>query len=83
MNQTINVSIPKALTDLAKQQVKAGYYASVSEVVRTALRNLFTESPSIPTIKLSKRAEAKFKQAEKDYREGKTISFTSFEELLK
>ena len=56
MNQTINISLPKSLNTLARQQVQTGYYSSVSEVVRDALRKLFLTS-SIPTIKMSKKAE--------------------------
>lgn len=38
MNKTINVSLPQSLSDLAQEQVNQGYFASISEVVRTALR---------------------------------------------
>ena len=81
MNQTINISLPKGLSDLANQQVQAGYYSSVSEVIRDALRKLLLEPP-IPTFKMSKRAEKVAAQAEKEYRESKTIPFTSVSDLL-
>ena len=38
MNQTINVSLSKNLLDFARAQVKKGYFSSVSEVIRSALR---------------------------------------------
>ncbi len=50
MNKTINVSLPKKLADLAQQQVDDGYFASVSEVIRDALRKSLTTS-TIPTFR--------------------------------
>jgi putative addiction module CopG family antidote len=81
MNNTINISLPKALSDLANQQVKAGYYSSISEVIRDALRKMLME-PAVPTFKMSKKAEKVAAEAEKEYREGKTIPFTSVSDLL-
>ena len=81
MNQTINISLPKKLAQLAQDQVKAGYFTSVSEVIRDALRNSLT-TPSIPVYKISKRAEKVALQAEKDYENGNVIEFTDINELL-
>jgi len=47
MNQTINVSLPKNLTDLARAQVKAGMYSSLSEVIRDAMRRMLNPRPKI------------------------------------
>jgi putative addiction module CopG family antidote len=80
MNQTINISLPKSLNTLARQQVQTGYYSSVSEVVRDALRKLFLTS-SIPTIKMSKKAEKTFLQARKDHAEGKTTLLKNINDL--
>lgn len=81
MNQTINISLPKKLAQLAQEQVKAGYYTSVSEVIRDALRNSLT-IPSIPVYKMSPKAEKVALQAEKDYKNGNVVEFDSFEELI-
>jgi len=81
MNNTINISLPKALSDLANQQVQAGYYSSISEVIRDALRKMLME-PAVPTFKKSAKAEKVAAQAEKEYREGKTKIIKSFTELV-
>jgi putative addiction module CopG family antidote len=80
MNQTINVSLPKGLTDLARAQVKAGYYSSISEVIRDALRKYFME-PHIPTIQLSQKAEKQFEQALEAYQAGKTEPLKNIDDL--
>lgn len=80
MNQTINISLPKGLSDLASQQVKAGYYASVSEVIRDALRKMFME-PSIPTFKMSEKAEKVLEQAIKEHKAGKTRLLNSIDDI--
>jgi len=80
MNYTINVSLPKALADKAKEQVKTGNYSSVSEVVRDALRCLFIDE-KIPTFKMSAKAEKRALQAFEDYKNGKAIEISSFKEL--
>lgn len=41
MNRTINISIPDKLLEEARLQVKKGYFSSVSEIVRSALREFF------------------------------------------
>jgi putative addiction module CopG family antidote len=40
---TINVSLPSQLKLQADQAVQAGYFASFSDLVRTALRHTLTE----------------------------------------
>lgn len=79
MNYTLNVSIPKPLVDRAKEQVKKGYYASFSEVVRTALRELLV--PQVPEFKMSKRMEKIVELGLKEYREGKIKPISSLKEL--
>jgi len=82
MNQTINISLPSNLNALARKQVQTGYYSSVSEVVRDALRRLFLTS-SIPTIKMSKKAERNLEQAIKDHKDGKTTLLENIDDLDK
>jgi putative addiction module CopG family antidote len=81
MNQTINISLPKGLAELAEAQVKSGYFSSVSEVIRHAIRHTFME-PAIPTYKMSKQAEAISNQARQDHKAGKTIRFKTFKDLV-
>jgi len=79
MNYTINISIPKKLGDLAKAQVEAGYYSSVSEVVRTAMRTLLARE-SIPLSTKSSNRNAKMDQ---DFQTKKNIqSANSIQELV-
>jgi putative addiction module CopG family antidote len=80
MNQTINVSLPKSLRILAQEQVKAGYYSSVSEVIRSALRQLLLKPP-IPTYPLSERAEKLALDALHEHKEGRSIRVTSFKDF--
>ncbi len=81
MNYTVNVSIPKPLADMAHEQVKKGYYATFSEVVRAALRRLLVED-HVPTFQMSKKAQRRVARALKEYRQGKTIRVTSVKDLL-
>jgi hypothetical protein len=80
MNQTINISLPKGLNDLAQAQVKAGYFTSVSEVIRHALRTTFME-PSIPTYIMSPKAEEISIKARKEHNLGKTRQLRSLDDL--
>jgi putative addiction module CopG family antidote len=80
MNQAINVSLPKSLTELAREQVKAGYYSSVSEVIRSALRQLLLK-PQLPVYPLSERAEEIGLQALSEHKRGKTLQVSSFKDL--
>jgi len=79
MSYTVNISLPKQLAQLANQQVKKGYYGSLSEVIRDALRQLL--SPEIPTIPMNKRQIRKVDQAWKEYKAGKTIPLKSIHDL--
>lgn len=44
MINTINISLPSQLKNASEKLVKDGYYASFSDLVRTALRKLVTET---------------------------------------
>jgi putative addiction module CopG family antidote len=76
---TINISLPKQLADLAHEQVKKGYYGSVSEVIRDALRRLL--EPKIPTIQMNKKQIKLVEQAWKDYNSGKTVPIKNIKDL--
>lgn len=80
MSYTVNISLPKQLADLAKKQVAKGHYSSLSEVIRTALREFLTK-PDVPVYKMSKKAERIAKKALEDYRNGKAIPLDSVEDL--
>jgi len=43
---TLHISLPKELERLVHEKVKSGLYSSASEVVREALRNMFSPSQS-------------------------------------
>jgi putative addiction module CopG family antidote len=81
MNYTVNVSIPKPLADIAHEQVKKGYYSTLSEVVRAALRKLLVED-QVPTFKMSAKAEKRAEKAYQEYLEGKAIKINSVKDLL-
>ena len=80
MNTTINVSLPKGLADLAKQKVKQGYFSSVSEVIRDALRSSMLSS-DVPTFQMSQKAEKVTRQARKDHADGKTTLLKDIDDL--
>ncbi len=44
MISTINISLPKQLKALAEKEIKKGYYASFSDLVRSSLRKTLMES---------------------------------------
>ena len=71
MNSTINLSLPKAMVELTKTRVKTGYFSSVSEVVRAALRQ-YLLTPELPTYPMSPTTETTAIQALADYHQGKT-----------
>jgi putative addiction module CopG family antidote len=83
MNYTINVTLPKALAEKTKKQVKSGYYSSTSEVIREALRCLFNRDAAIPTFKMSPKAEKLALQVLKDHKAGKTIRLKNIDDLDK
>ncbi|MCX6794338.1 MAG: ribbon-helix-helix domain-containing protein [Candidatus Gottesmanbacteria bacterium] len=76
---TVNISLTKKLADLAHDQVKKGYYGSLSEVIRDALRNLF--EPEIPVIRMTSAMIKKVRQAHKDHLKGKSIRLDSVDDL--
>jgi putative addiction module CopG family antidote len=80
MNYTVNISIPKPLADMAHEQVKKGYYSTLSEVVRQALRKLLIED-QVPTFKMSKKAEKRAEKAYQEYLDGKAIRLKSLNDL--
>lgn len=41
---TINISLPSQLKSQADDMIQAGYFASFSDLVRTALRNLLSKN---------------------------------------
>jgi len=83
MNYTVNISLPKTLAELGKQQVKKGYYTSLSEVIRAALRQFLLAKTEVPTYKMSEKAEKRALKALKDYKEGKTIRLKNINDLDK
>ena len=44
MSKTINISLPKALSEQIRYQVKEGGYASISEYIRVAIRSFLKTS---------------------------------------
>lgn len=79
MNYIVNVSLPRQLADLAKDQVKNGHYSTLSEVIRTALRHFL--KLEVPVYRLSKKAEERAKQAREDHQKGKTRLLNSIDDL--
>ncbi len=79
MNYSLNISLPKPLVELAKKQVKNGYYSSFSEVVRDALRNLLLTD--VPQFSMSKPMEKTVAEAYQDYQQGKTEPIASLKQL--
>lgn len=80
MNKTINISLPKNLANLAQAQVDAGYFSSVSEVIRDALRNKLM-SPAVPTIQMSEKAMKVAEKAEEEYKAGKVRLLKDVDDL--
>jgi Arc/MetJ-type ribon-helix-helix transcriptional regulator len=73
MNQTINISLPKQLKIEADSLIKAGIYASFSDLARTAIRKVVSVS------KYDLLAE----EVEKDYGEGKAIVLKNKQDIDK
>lgn len=80
MSYTINISLPKELAQLAQKEVKRGYYESVSELIRDALRRLLVRD--VPTFQMSKKAEKRAMKAYQEYLDGKAKPIKSIDELL-
>lgn len=59
----INISLPKKLREQANELVKAGYYASFSDLTRTAVRRLISEN----------ELDLLLEETKKDYKNGKAV----------
>jgi putative addiction module CopG family antidote len=68
---TINISLPSQLKDQADSLIDKGYYASFSDLVRTALRDLVSGS----------RYDALVREAIEDHRKGKTKALRTKKEI--
>ena len=68
---TVNISLPDQLKNRAQELVAAGFYASLSDLVRASLRT---------TIEKSKY-DLWADEAEEDLRKGKGVLINSKEEL--
>lgn len=79
MNYTVNVSLPKQLAKLAKTRVKDGHYASLSEVIRDALRQFL--GANVPVYPMSTKTERKAKQALKEHQKGKSTLLHNLDDL--
>ena len=64
---TINISLPSKLKQQAHSLVKSGYYASMSDLVRDALRKVISQS----------QYDLMFKEAKQEEKSGKTKSLDS------
>lgn len=62
MINTINISLPAQLKSASEKLVQEGYYASFSDLVRTALRKMIDET----------NYDNLAKQAKKEFVQGKT-----------
>jgi len=63
---TINITMPKKLKSEVDKQVKTGFYTSVSEFIRTAIRSVLSTDTDIPYgPAFSPRAEKQILKAEK------------------
>jgi putative addiction module CopG family antidote len=82
MSYTVNISLPKKLAQATKEQVQSGYYASVSELVRDALRKLIL-SPAVPTYPMSKQAEQRAIRARNEHLAGNTLEIKSLSDIEK
>lgn len=60
---TINISLPDKLRDQANKLVDEGYYASFSDLTRTAVRRLVSES----------ELDLLFEETRKNYKNGKAV----------
>ena len=72
MRQILNISLPEKMAENIRHDVKDGEFSSVSEFMRAAVRFYRTE------VLLHK-----VRKSEKEFKEGKTKTITSFTELRK
>jgi putative addiction module CopG family antidote len=64
---TINITMPKKLKSEVDKQVKAGFYTSVSEFIRAAIRSVLSTDADIPYGPgFSPQAEKQILKAEKE-----------------
>jgi Arc/MetJ-type ribon-helix-helix transcriptional regulator len=68
---TINISLPKKLKSETEKMVKAGYYASFSDVTRMGLREM---------IRLN-RYQRWLEEAKQEVKEGKAITLRSKKDI--
>lgn len=71
MTTTINVSIPVQLKNQAQQLVDEGYFASFSDIVRTALRSVVSSS----------KYDQWAKEARDEHAKGKTTVLKTTDEV--
>ena len=64
---TINISLPKKLHEKATELVKKGYYASFSDLTRTAVRRLIGQG----------ELDLISEQTQKNYKKGKAVVLKS------
>lgn len=73
MINTINISLPTQMKSEADKLVASGHYASFSDLMRTAVRNLLQAS----------KYDLWAKEAIDDYRQGKTVALSTPEDIHK
>lgn len=70
MINTINISLPTQLKSEAEKLIGGGYYASFSDLARTAIRNL-----------IESKYEMWVKEAKEDYKQGRTVALKTPEDI--
>ncbi len=68
---TINISLPSQLKNQADALITQGYYASFSDLVRTAIRSVLSDN----------KYDLLAKQAKEEYRQGKGTILRSNEDI--
>lgn len=68
---TINISLPDKLRVQANKLVEEGYYASFSDLTRTAVRRLVGEN----------ELDLLFEETKKDYKKGKAVVLKNQEDV--
>ncbi len=71
MINTINISLPSQLKEEAENLVSAGHFVSFSDLVRTAIRKLLTES----------KYDLLAKEAIEEYKKGETKALKNKSEI--
>lgn len=70
---TINISLPSKLKSEADELIERGYFASFSDLVRTALRKVVKES----------EYDLLAEETKEEYRQGKAVVLDTPEEIEK